>query len=394
MTKRKTAGSRARPKTRKKVSSKKVTPKQAPKKSPPKTPTKKSTALSTKVRSRKLTKPKPQPIHLEPKHSGFWSIQVKELVRSLCAPKAEPEEFDLFIMVCKQTNLNPLMRQIYCIHRWNSKMQRETMTIQVSIDSLRLIAERTGKYLGGTKPEWYDCHAYRMKADKFEQMALANPDMLKLCDPDDREDLQDDEVWLGQWVETWSKQYVPHSARVGVYKAGLPQPTYAVAKWSEFAPDTEKPEGFFWKKSPCHMIAKCAEAQALRRAFPQELSGIYIHEEMPVTNQVPSADQEERLRQKYEKDLTREAKRFHILCGKCKIPREKAMDRLREIDPNVKDSAKDTSIEVLQQVNHTLELQAKKVGTRRGKPREEQGNDSKAKAAAGAAKQGQETPPA
>ena len=55
----------------------------------------------------------------------------------------------------------------------------------------------------------------------------------------------------------------------------------AIAFWDEYAQLTKegKPTAF-WKNKSHIMLAKCAEALALRRAFPIELSGLYTKEEM------------------------------------------------------------------------------------------------------------------
>jgi hypothetical protein len=55
-------------------------------------------------------------------------------------------------------------------------------------------------------------------------------------------------------------------------------PFTASARWDEFCPSGKM--DFIWKAKPHVMLGKCAESQALRRAFPKQLAGLYIKEEM------------------------------------------------------------------------------------------------------------------
>lgn len=160
------------------------------------------------------------------------------VIKNTVAQGATDTELALFLNQCKRTGLDAMTRQIYFIKDKNGKVQTQT-----SVDGFRLIAERSDKYEGQTKVEW--------------------------CGSD------------GQWVDIWLKKEPPSAARVGVYKKGFREALYAVAIFEEYAQKNYKGElSFMWNKMPSLMIAKVAECLALRKAFPNDLSGIYSSEEM------------------------------------------------------------------------------------------------------------------
>lgn len=176
----------------------------------------------------------------------FTPAQLELIKRTVCKG-ATDDEFRLFMEVCKLRGLNPMARQIYAIRRrqWNPKTRQyeEMMTHQTSIDGFRLNAERSRKYAGQLGPLFTD-------------------------DGD-------------TWTDAWIKNTPPKAAKVGVLRHDFKEPLWAFARFDAYCPrnDKNEPTGL-WKSMPDGQIAKCAEALALRRAFPEELSGLYVAEEM------------------------------------------------------------------------------------------------------------------
>ena len=162
---------------------------------------------------------------------NYWDERQLAGLKQLGVSNAPAGDLAVFFHQCKRTGLDPFSRQIYMIARGGRQ------TIQTSIDGFRVIAQRTNEYAGQLGPFW--------------------------CG--------DDGVWKDVWLDTAP----PKASKVGVVRKGFAEPLWAVALWAGYAQNMG-----LWKTQGPLMLAKCAEALALRKAFPQDLSGLYESSEM------------------------------------------------------------------------------------------------------------------
>lgn len=171
------------------------------------------------------------------KESSLTTSQL-DLITETVAKGATIYELQLFLYTAKRVGLDPLTKQIHFIKRRTRQPDgtyKEVGTIQTGIDGYRAIAERTGT-LAGIDDATFD-------------------------------------------TET---EVHPNKATVTVYRmvSGQRVGFTASARWSEYAQQYNGKIGGLWAKMPYLMLAKCAEALALRKAFPNDLSGLYTNEEM------------------------------------------------------------------------------------------------------------------
>jgi phage recombination protein Bet len=171
----------------------------------------------------------------------WWTGHQLGALAELGIRNASDDTLALFLHHCQRTRLDPFSGQIHLIDRHENG--RRKWTVQTGIDGFRLVAERTGAYKGQTPQQW--------------------------CGLD------------GVWREVWTEDGPPVAARIGVRKRGYPKPIYAVAVWREYC--VRNHDGMvvpFWSRMSSHMLSKVAEALAIRKAFPQSLSGIYTTDEL------------------------------------------------------------------------------------------------------------------
>jgi phage recombination protein Bet len=182
--------------------------------------------------------------HPVPVNAVLDDTAIATLRRTLAAGLNE-QQFGLFVEYCRRTGLDPFQHQIHAYERGGR------LIMQVGIDGLRLIAARTGELEGFVGPQW------------------AGDD--------------------GQWRDVWLSDKPPAAARVGVWRRGFREPVWGVAHYTEFVQRREGRPTAIWQTMPANQLAKCAEAAALRRAFPAESAGLYVPEEGGAMDRVDEA---------------------------------------------------------------------------------------------------------
>lgn len=162
------------------------------------------------------------------------------------------EDLAYFMLVCRQYNLNPLKKEIYAVYQrtkvngqWVEKLEPI-----VSIHGLRQLARRsknpTYAYTGKAVFDYKDTEKTKLDSATVEVFG--------------RFDGSFEAVKIGEYTAYYDEFAKTHASddEYGKYRAGDAMGT--------------------WKTMPRVMLAKCAEANAIRSIF--DIGGVYVEEEM------------------------------------------------------------------------------------------------------------------
>jgi phage recombination protein Bet len=183
-----------------------------------------------------------QPQALLATRQQFSAEDIQVIKNTICRG-ASDAELGMFLATCRSTGLNPFMKQIHAVMRNVNLGTRDApkwekqMTIVVGIDGYRVVRDRLVDAAGNSF---------------FDGM--------------DGPQWSNDGV---NWEDAWFDTKPPKLARVAIYRKGISRPFVAQARW-----DAYNQKNSMWDTMGAEQLAKCAEALALRRAFPADMAAL------------------------------------------------------------------------------------------------------------------------
>jgi phage recombination protein Bet len=177
-------------------------------------------------------------LQTRPEGGALEAAEDFETLRAAVGPDLTKSQLKLALVYAQKVGADLFARQIYPV------VDRGRLIFMASIDFLRVIAERSGKYAGQGAPEYEegcDCQGQAVP------LMFPHP------------------VW----------------AQVPIHRKGWELPIVRRAYFHEYVPlNREGKPRETWVKMPHVMLAKVSEAAGIRAAFPNDVQGLYTDDEM------------------------------------------------------------------------------------------------------------------
>lgn len=161
--------------------------------------------------------------------------ELMKVLQSSLYPGAATESIKMVLGYCRASGLDPMQKPVHIVPMWDGKAKQMRDVVMPGIGLYRTQAARTG-CAGVTEPDF---------------------------GPDVQDNLSGVDITYPAWCRVTVKRRLPSGEIVEFTAKELWRENYATAGKDSSAPNT------MWKKRPYGQLAKCAEAQALRKAFPE-----------------------------------------------------------------------------------------------------------------------------
>lgn len=185
----------------------------------------------------------------------------RTLTDAVFASARSVEAVALAVSYCRSRNLDVLKRPVHIVPMYSSLLKRYVETVWPGIAELRTTAARTGAYAGCDKAVFGPA-VERTFIDQIEDERDAR---------NNRD--QKYELKYPEWcdVTTWR---IVQGVRCAFVGSAIWIESYATIRRNSDCPND------MWRRRSYSQLEKCAEAQSLRRGFPEEIGGEYAAEEM------------------------------------------------------------------------------------------------------------------
>src|SRR5215472_11409532 len=169
----------------------------------------------------------------------------KALVEAVYPLASSVDSVVLALSYCKARRLDPFKHPVHIVPIWNKEKGKMVDTIWPGIAEHRTTAFRTGQYAGADATDF-------------------GPSVTRVFTGPSREGEMKAEVTFPEWCQ------ITVYRMIGDHRVPIPGPrVYWLETYSRIG-RTDIPNEM-WQKRPNGQLEKCAEAAALRKAFPEEI---------------------------------------------------------------------------------------------------------------------------
>lgn len=164
--------------------------------------------------------------------------ELMKVLQASLYPGAAPDSIKMVLGYCKAAGLDPMQKPVHIVPMWDSKAGSMRDVVMPGVNLYRTQAMRSGECAGVTEPEF---------------------------GPDITENIGGQQITYPAWCRVTVKRRLPTGEIVDFTAREFWKENYAIkgGKEKSIAPNA------MWLKRSYGQIAKCTEAQALRKAFPE-----------------------------------------------------------------------------------------------------------------------------